>query len=93
MLKGRADGIEIEHLGIAHKDDAVRIAHADAGDKPHLPQHLQAMAQHHLTGQIHRDFAGIEHRRAHIHGDGFHPAILHLQLQGADAALGIQGEL
>ena len=79
-LKAGPQPLQVQLLRPVRKDHGVGIPHGHRGDLPQPACRRQLHDGPHL-------------RAAHIHPDGLHQAVLRQQLQGAQAAAGLDGQL
>ena len=75
---------------LIQQDDPVRVARAHRRHLKRAPEHRDGRAPHHARAQQTGYLLAVDLRRAHVHADTAHRAVLHCQLQHLDTSARFQ---
>ena len=82
----RANLLEVDRIGIFAENDAVRVAHGNAGDFVFFVKDSDLLFDGSITREIDRDLRGHELRFAHIDRDSGNFAVFDMHAADLDAA-------
>ena len=100
-LSGK-DGVAFQHravrghggsIGVVHKGDGMRIAHADKGAGVFMAVGGQHMADDGFSVRRCRDLPAVQFRQAHIHPHADRLAVFHIQVQSLHPRARFDGQV